>query len=74
MGTETDERDSGVGRVLLLSCLNDLFQAGHRTAIIPWVGPIAFYARHAGCTVQRVFWRLGLTLDEAGTRLPGKQP
>jgi len=57
MGTAPAARGYGLGRVLLWRCLNDLYQAGHRTALIPWVGPIAFYAHWAGCRVERVFWR-----------------
>ncbi|MFH0979935.1 MAG: GNAT family N-acetyltransferase [Planctomycetota bacterium] len=57
MGTAPPARGLGIGRVLLWRCLNDLRHAGHRTAVIPWVGPIAFYSHHAGCRVSRVFWR-----------------
>lgn len=57
MGTAPEARGKGIGRVLLWRCLNDLRDGGHRTAVIPWVGPISFYARHAGCRVERVFWR-----------------
>jgi mycothiol synthase len=57
MGTAPAARGYGLGRVLLWRCLNDLYRAGHRTALIPWVGPIAFYAHWAGCRVERVFWR-----------------
>ncbi len=60
MGTAPKARGRGIGRVLLQRCLNDLREAGHRTAMIPWVGPIGFYARHAGCRVERVFWRYRL--------------
>lgn len=57
MGTTPAARGKGLGRVLLRRCLNDLRDAGHATAVIPWVGPIAFYQRWAGCRVERVFWR-----------------
>lgn len=58
MGTTPTARGLGIGRVLLLRCLEDLRRAGHSTAIIPWVGPIRFYARACGARVERVFWRL----------------
>lgn len=57
MGTAPDARGLGVGRVLLWHCLNDLLAAGHRSCVIPWVGPISFYMQHASCRVERVFWR-----------------
>lgn len=62
MGTAPAARRLGVGRVLLWHCLNDLYDAGHRTCVIPWVGPISFYHRWAGCRVERVFWRYELAL------------
>lgn len=57
MGTTPAARGTGLGRVLLLRCLEDLRNDGHQTAIIPWVGPIGFYARNVRCHVDRVFWR-----------------
>ncbi len=57
MGTTPAARGLGIGRVLLWHCLNDMHDAGHRTAVIPWVGPITFYHQWAGCRVERVFWR-----------------
>ena len=64
MGTAPESRGLGIGRILLWRCLNDLREAGHKTAVIPWVGPIPFYAQHAGCRVERVFWRYRITLTE----------
>ncbi len=61
MGTSPKARGLGIGRVLLWHCLNDLRDAGHQTAIIPWVGPISFYHRWSGARVERVFWRLRRT-------------
>ncbi len=58
MGTTPAARGLGIGRVLLLRCLNDLRLAGHTTAVIPWVGPIGFYARACGARIERIFWRL----------------
>jgi len=63
MGTTPAARGKSIGRVLLRRCLNDLRAAGHRTSIIPWVGPIGFYAKHVNARVDRVFWRYRLTLD-----------
>ena len=57
MGTSGSLRGKGIGEVLLKRCLCDLKDEGNKKAIIPWVGPIAFYAHHAGARVDRVFWR-----------------
>ncbi len=57
MGTDPALRGKGIGGVLLLRCLRDLKEAGHHTATIAWVGPIAFYAHYAGAQISRLFWR-----------------
>ena len=57
MGTDTQLRGKGIGGILLKKCLNDMKKMGFMKAIIPWVGPIPFYMRHAGSKVERVFWR-----------------
>ncbi|MBP3193106.1 GNAT family N-acetyltransferase [Natronogracilivirga saccharolytica] len=57
MGTSKELRGKGIGAVLLKRCLKDLRDEGNKQAIIPWVGPIPFYAYHAGAKVDRVFWR-----------------
>lgn len=56
MGTDPDYRRRGIGEVCCLRCLENLRELGHRTATIPWVGPIAFYARICGAEIDRVFW------------------
>jgi len=57
MGTDPDVRKHGLGRVLLLRCLADIKNQGHRLAIIPWIGPYRFYLRNCGAKISRVFWR-----------------
>ena len=57
MGTHPDLRGNGIGNILLKRCLKDMKDLGHKTAIIPWVDPIEFYAHHANARVNRVFWR-----------------
>ena len=57
MGTHADLRGKGIGSILLKRCLKDMKNQGHLKAIIPWVGPIEFYAHHASARVDRVFWR-----------------
>lgn len=55
MGTDPEHRGQGFGRLLLLRCLRDLAAQGHARAIIPWVGPVAFYAEAAGARPLRQF-------------------
>lgn len=57
MGTHPDLRGKGIGGILLKRCLKDMKEMGMKLAIIPWVGPIDFYAHHANARVDRVFWR-----------------
>jgi mycothiol synthase len=64
MGTTPEARGTGIGRVLLWYCLNDIRAAGHKTSVIPWVGPIGFYSRYCPCRVDRVFWRYRATVSD----------
>lgn len=57
MGTTQTARGLGIGKVLLDCCLADLAALGHEQAIIPWVGPVGFYAEHIGARVYRKFQR-----------------
>ena len=57
MGTNPEYRGKGAGGVLFKKCLQDLKDLGFAKAIIPWVGPIPFYMKHANARVNRVFWR-----------------
>lgn len=57
MGTDDSARGKGIGKVLLLKSLQDLKDMGFVKAIIPWVGPIPFYADNCNAKVDRVFWR-----------------
>jgi predicted N-acetyltransferase YhbS len=57
MGTDPALQGRGVGGVLLLRCLQDIKNQGHRFAVIPWVGPYRFYSHYAGARISRVFWR-----------------
>ena len=58
MGTDPEYRKKGIGKVLLWRCLADQKRQGHKTAIIPWVGPLTFYYRHCGAVVSRIFWQM----------------
>ncbi|HPU86164.1 MAG TPA: GNAT family N-acetyltransferase [Candidatus Latescibacteria bacterium] len=55
MGTHPEKRARGVGSVLLKRCLRDLAAQGHAEAIIPWVGPVAFYEKACGAAISRTF-------------------
>jgi len=57
MGTHPDLRGKGIGGILLKRCLADMKNWGLEYGIIPWVGPIDFYAHYANAYVDRVFWR-----------------
>ncbi|WP_055589400.1 GNAT family N-acetyltransferase [Streptacidiphilus griseoplanus] len=56
MGTEESLRGQGVGAVLLRRCLADQRAAGLSRAEIGWTGPLRFYARAVGASLDRVFW------------------
>ncbi|GAA3274694.1 GNAT family N-acetyltransferase [Dactylosporangium vinaceum] len=62
MGTAPAAEGLGIGRVLLRRCLADLRAAGHATAQIGWVGPVAFYAKAVTARIERVFWIYTKTL------------
>jgi len=66
MGTVPAWEGRGIGRVLLRRCLQDLRRQGLDRAVIPWVGPVAFYEKHAGATVSRRFIRFEKALKPIG--------
>lgn len=57
-GTDPALRGAGLGRALLLRCLDDLRELGYATVEIGWVGPVAFYSKVAGAAISRVCWFL----------------
>jgi ribosomal protein S18 acetylase RimI-like enzyme len=50
-GVDPGERGKGIGRALLLQCLEALAAEGYAYAIIGGVGPAAFYEKAVGATV-----------------------
>jgi GNAT superfamily N-acetyltransferase len=50
-GVEDAQRGRGLGRVLLLQCLEALRAEGYAYAIIGGVGPAAFYEKAVGATI-----------------------
>ena len=62
LGVDPDERGSGIGRALLLRCLDDMAATGLAVAQISWIGPAAFYERSVGARPGRTFLVLGRPL------------
>lgn len=65
MGTSPVLRGKGIGAILLRLCLRDLARQGFPTSIIPWVGPIRFYARFSDARIDRCFWAWRKALNQA---------
>jgi len=63
MGTAPECRGRGIGVALLKECLADM-ATKYPTAIIPWVGPVDFYAKHVGATMSRSFQRFRKPLSK----------
>jgi len=47
-GVDPNGRNGGIGKALLLACLEDMRQAGYGYAIIGGVGPAEFYSKAVG--------------------------
>ncbi|MES2202443.1 MAG: GNAT family N-acetyltransferase [candidate division FCPU426 bacterium] len=56
MGTLESHRKTGMGRLLLRRTLEAMKSSGVKTARIPWIGPVPFYAKHAGAVLGPVAW------------------
>ena len=54
-GTLADHRGKGVGEILLVHCMADVAERGQDETIVAWVGPVDFYRRAVGATVERTF-------------------
>jgi predicted N-acetyltransferase YhbS len=68
MGTDPALRGKGVGSLLLQLCLRELARQGFSDAIIPWVGPVGFYARYCEAEMDRCFYAYRKSLkNPAGT-------
>jgi len=67
-GVGEDQRRKGLGRVLLVKCLEDLQADGRSVAWIPTgLERISYYHNGAGACVGRVFWRMGKALSQPPT-------
>ena len=49
-GVDPNVRNGGIGKALLLACLEDMRQQGFGYAIIGGVGPVEFYQKGCGAT------------------------
>jgi predicted N-acetyltransferase YhbS len=58
MGVAPAERGTGLGRMLLRRCLDDMRAQGHDAATIAWVDNAGFYEHCAGAVPSRRFIRL----------------
>ena len=61
-GTAPSEQGRGLARILLNLTLAAMKKRGHKKAVIPWVGPIPFYAKYAGATLGPVYWQFSKKL------------
>ena len=50
-GVSDERRGLGVGKALLLTCLQSMAAQGYAYGIIAWVGPVEFYAKTVGAIV-----------------------
>ncbi|UCD37854.1 MAG: GNAT family N-acetyltransferase [Fidelibacterota bacterium] len=50
-GVAETERERGIGRALLIAALHTMREDGYIYGIVGRVGPVDFYARHAGAVV-----------------------
>jgi ribosomal protein S18 acetylase RimI-like enzyme len=57
IGVDPQCRMKGIGKVLLLRCLRDVRDRGHRTALIGWAN-FPFYARSISAPITRVMWQM----------------
>jgi len=50
-GVSETHRSLGVGKALLVACLEAMAMQGYAYGIIAWVGPAAFYTKAVGATI-----------------------
>ncbi len=62
-GTVEQHRGQGLGAALLIGCLIDIGDHGHRQANIAWIGPREFYRRVVGIVGERRFVTMEKTLS-----------
>lgn len=62
MGTVESLRGKGLARILLNRTLESMKKSGCKSARIPWVGPIPFYAKYAGASLGPIYWNFSKKL------------
>lgn len=72
MGTVPDFEGRGLGATLLRRCLDDLRAAGEKDAVIPWVGPEAFYERKVGARRDLEYVVLARSFGPSTRSLPSR--
>lgn len=55
-GVAKEERGQGIGKALLLACLNAMKEEGYGYGIIGSAGPVKFYEKTCGATVIENSW------------------
>lgn len=63
IGVDPRYRFQGIGRILLLRCLRDIRERGHRVAFIGWAN-FPFYAKSINAPITRVMWQMEKKLRE----------
>ncbi len=57
-GVDPGHQGHGLGRELLVACLDDLKMLGRQRCEIGWVGPVAFYHNLSGARIGPLFWKM----------------
>ncbi len=58
IGVDSQHRKIGLGKILLLKCLKELYNLGYTTVVIPWISPssLKFYTTTCNAKISRCFW------------------
>ena len=56
IGVWPQARGRDVGLALMKRCMSDVRDSGILAGEFLWVGPIAYFSKHVGATINRVFW------------------
>ncbi|MFA5858784.1 MAG: GNAT family N-acetyltransferase [Elusimicrobiota bacterium] len=56
LGVDSQYRRHGIGKVLLLKCLNEIKLMGIKSCVIPWTSAYSFYLGGCDAKIWRLFW------------------